>query len=157
MITEWILPCLSAFAGTLGFGLLIRAPRRSLLPGSLIGAGIFTLYIAMNRLGVADPAAFFLCSLMGSILALCCAAKMKMIGTIFLMLSIVSFVPGLGLYRSMRFLGAGLTSAGVDQGIGAMVTILMIALGQGTGSLVFRAFRAGQAALRSQRHSSRPR
>jgi len=142
MITEWILPCLSAFAGTLGFGLLIRAPRRSLLPGSLIGAGIFTLYIAMNRLGVADPAAFFLCSLMGSILALCCAAKMKMIGTIFLMLSIVSFVPGLGLYRSMQFLGNAQIRPGAEQGVEAMMLIVMIALGQATGSLLFGIFHA---------------
>ncbi len=132
-----------AFFGTLGFGLLVRAPKRSWIPASLLGAFTFAVYWGLTKLGLSDAGSVFAASLTGSLLGLFCALRMKMIGTVFLMLSIISFVPGLGLYRTMQYLGAGETAPGADQGIRAMITIAMIALGQGTGSFLFRAFRPG--------------
>ena len=143
MAQQVLLMFLAAFAGTFGFGILVRAPWRSWIVASLLGGAAFALYWLLVQWGISDPLALFLCSMAGSVLGLICAVRMKMIGTTFLMMSIISFVPGLGLYRTMRFLGAGLTSAGADQGIGAMITIAMIALGQGTGSLFFRAVHTG--------------
>ena len=61
-----------------------------------------------------------------------------LIGTVFLMLSIVSFVPGLGLYRCMHHLGEGTTIQGANEGVHAMITIAMIVFGQGAGSFLYR-------------------
>ncbi len=137
---DWIRMWLASILGTFGFGLLVHAPRRAWIPASLLGGLTFFLYWGLASLGVSDAMATFLASVTGSLLALLFARKIRMIGTVFLMMSIISFVPGLGLYRSMRFLGAGENGAGADQGVQAMITIAMIVLGQGVGSFLFRAF-----------------
>ncbi len=137
---DWIRMLLSSALGTFGFGLLVHAPRRAWIPASLLGALTFFMYWGMASLGVSDAMATFLASVTGSLVALLFARKIRMIGTVFLMMSIISFVPGLGLYRSMRFLGAGENGAGADQGVQAMIIIAMIVLGQGVGSFLFRAF-----------------
>ena len=79
-------------------------------------------------------------SLLGTLLGMVCAREMRMIGTVFLMMSIVSFVPGLGLYRGMRYFGDSMTRLGAEQIIYAMGIIAMIVLGQAFGSFLFRAF-----------------
>ena len=130
---------LSAFLGTLGFALLLHAPRKSWLPASVIGAVAYTLYWVLEQIGLSMPLSIFIGALTGSLLAQGCARKMRMIATIFVTLSIVALVPGLGLYRCMALLAQGENAAGVRTGVQAMITILMIALGLGVGSFLFRA------------------
>lgn len=131
---------LASFAATYGFALLLHAPVRTWIPASLIGAVSFTVYWALSLLGVADPASVFVGAALGSLLAQICARRMRMIATVFLTLSIVTMVPGLGLYRCMELLAQGQSGAGAQAGVAAMVTILMIALGIGVGSFLFRLF-----------------
>lgn len=130
---------LSAFLGTLGFALLLHAPRRAWLPASVIGAAAYTLYWVLEQMGLGLPGSIFIGALAGSMLAQGCARKMRMIATIFITLSIVAMVPGLGLYRCMALLAQGENAAGVRTGVEAMTTIVMIALGVGVGSFLFRA------------------
>ena len=130
---------LSALAGTMGFALLLHAPRKSWLPASVIGAVAYTLYWVLNQIGLSMPLSIFIGALAGSMLAQLCARKMHMIATIFITLSIVAMVPGLGLYRCMALLAQGENAAGVRTGVEAMTTILMIALGLGVGNFLFRA------------------
>lgn len=138
MIADLLRILLMSFLGTLGFALLLHAPKRAWIPASIIGGVSYTLYIALMELGAPEAAAMFLGALAGSLLAQTCARKMRMIATIFITLSIVSLVPGLGLYRCMEYLGAGKNALGVQAGVSAMTDIMMIALGLGVGSLVFR-------------------
>ena len=129
----------AAFLGTLGFSLLLHAPMRAWLPASAIGAAAYTLYWVLEQVGLGMPASIFIGALAGSMLAQGCARKMRMIATIFITLSIVAMVPGLGLYRCMALLAQGQNAAGVRTGVEAMTTIVMIALGIGVGSFLFRA------------------
>lgn len=129
----------AAFLGTLGFALLLHAPKRAWLPASAIGAAAYTLYWVLNQAGMSMTLSVFVGALAGSLLAQGCARKMRMIATIFITLSIVAMVPGLGLYRCMALLAQGENAAGVRTGVEAMMTILMIALGLGVGSFLFRA------------------
>jgi len=138
MILELIRTYASSFLGTLGFALLLHAPKKAWLPASIIGGVSYTLYIALLELGSPPAAAMFAGALAGSLLAQFCARQMRMIATIFITLSIVSLVPGLGLYRCMEHLGAGRNALGLQAGVTAMIDIMMIALGIGVGSLVFR-------------------
>ena len=89
---------LTSFVGTLGFAILLHAPKRAWLPASLIGAMTYTLYWSLKQLSLDEAASMFLAALFGSLLAQFCARKMRMIATIFLLLSVVALVPGLGLY-----------------------------------------------------------
>ena len=63
---------------------------------------------------------------------------MQMIASIFVLLSMIPLVPGLGLYRCMSFLAQEMYSAGADAGVRAMVDVVMIALGLAVGSFLFR-------------------
>ena len=129
----------SAFFGTMGFALLLHAPKRAWLPASVIGAAAYTLYWLLEQAGMSMPPSIFIGALAGSMLAQGCARRMRMIATIFVTLSIVALVPGLGLYRCMALLAQGENAAGLRTGVEAMTTILMIALGVGVGSFLFRA------------------
>ncbi|MBQ9308566.1 MAG: threonine/serine exporter family protein [Clostridia bacterium] len=144
---EALITALASFAGTLGFAILLRAPRRTWIPASLVGALAYTLYCFLLAFGVSEAASIFLGSLAGSLLGQFLARYMKVIGTIFNTLAIVAFVPGLGLYRCMELLAAGNTEAGARAGVSAMISIVMIALGLAMGTFLFRAiFRPHRAA-----------
>ena len=139
-LQEWTRVLLSSAMGALGFGWLVHAPKKTWFASAVLAACTFGLYRLLFSANLSDSAALFLASAAGSFAALLLARKLRTIGTTFLMLSIVSFVPGLGLYRCMQFLGAGDTGMGAEFGVAAMVTIAMIALGQAAGSLLFRLF-----------------
>ena len=130
---------LSRFVGTLGFAAILHAPRRAWLPASLLGGLSYALYWLLMQLGLSDPMSMLLSSLAVSLLAQFCARRMQMIATIFVALSIIPLVPGLGLYRCMELLGQGHNAAGLQAGVAAMISIMMIALGLAVGAFIFRA------------------
>lgn len=138
MMEEMLRTLLTSFLGTLGFALLLHAPKKAWLPASLIGGVSYTLYIFLLEMGCPQTVSMFGGALAGSLLAQICARRMRMIATIFITLSIVSLVPGLGLYRCMEHLGAGRNALGLQAGVTAMIDIMMIALGLGVGGFVFR-------------------
>ena len=128
----------SSFVGTLGFAIFMHAPKRAWLPASLIGGVAYALYWALQELGIYEPTAIFVGALLGSVLGQYLARRMQMIASIFVLLSMIPLVPGLGLYRCMHFLAQEMYGAGADAGVRAMVDIVMIALGIAVGSYVFR-------------------
>ena len=128
----------SSFVGTLGFAIVMHAPKRAWFPASLIGGVAYALYWALQEFGIYEPTAIFVGALLGSLLGQYLARRMQMIASIFVLLSMIPLVPGLGLYRCMHFLAQEMYSAGVDAGVRAMVDIVMIALGIAVGSYVFR-------------------
>lgn len=138
IVADGAVICASAFVGTLGFAILLQAPRRAWFPASAIGAAAYTLFWVLEQLGMSLTMATFIGALLGSTLAQICARRMRMIATIFITLSIVAQVPGLDLYRCMAYLAQGQTAAGVDAGVSAMSVILMIALGLGVGGFLCR-------------------
>ena len=139
MIWEELLRAvLGAFFGTVGFAMLVHIPKRSWLVSGLIASFSYLVYWAFLRLGLSDPSSIFLGSLFGCLAGQLCARKMKIIGTVFLMSAVVPVVPGLGLYRMMAFLGQNRIADGANMGIHAMITVAMIALGLGAGSLIDR-------------------
>lgn len=140
MILEVFIKLISSFVGTLGFAIFMHAPKRAWLPASAIGGVAYALYWALLKVGLYAPMAIFIGALLGSLMGQYLARRMQMIATIFVLLAMIPLVPGLGLYRCMRYLAQELYSAGADAGVRAMVDIVMIALGIAVGSYVFRLF-----------------
>ena len=138
MILQGLIKLLSSFVGTLGFAIFMHAPRKAWLPASAIGGVAYLLYWVLLQFGLYEPIAIFIGAFLGSILGQYCARRMQMIASIFVLLSMIPLVPGLGLYRCMRFLAQEMYSAGADAGVRAMVDIVMIALGLAMGSFIFR-------------------
>ena len=136
--TLWI-AVLTSFFSTLGFAALLKAPLRSWVPDSAIGAlGYVLHWLLQQKWGVAEPIAIFCGSMMGSFLAQVAARKMQMIATIFVTLSMVGFVPGFGLYRCMSLVAQEQTALGTQIGVSAMIDIIMITLGLAVGGFLFR-------------------
>ena len=138
LIIDVLLKGVSSFVGTLGFAIFMHAPKRAWLPASAIGGVAYALYWALVQLGANAPMAMFLGALLGSVLGQYCARRMRMIASIFVLLSMIPLVPGLGLYRCMHYLAQEMYGAGADAGVRAMVDIVMIALGLAVGSHLFR-------------------
>ena len=138
MILDGFIKLASSFVGTLGFAIFMHAPRKAWLPASAIGGVAYLLYWVLLQFGLYEPIAIFVGAFLGSILGQYCARRMQMIASIFVLLSMIPLVPGLGLYRCMRFLAQEMYSAGADAGVRAMVDIVMIALGLAMGSFIFR-------------------
>lgn len=138
MLLQGIVSLASSFVGTLGFAIFMHAPKRAWFPASAIGGAAYLLYWALLQAGVYEPLSIFLGALLGSVLGQYCARRMQMIASIFVLLSMIPLVPGLGLYRCMHFLAQEMYSAGADAGVRAMVDVVMIALGLAVGSFIFR-------------------
>lgn len=140
MIAQGLAILLGSFVGTLGFAVLLNAPRKAWLPASAIGGLAYFLYWLLLQSSVYAPLSMFIAALLGSILAQYCARNMRMIATVFIALAIIPLVPGLGLYRCMSFLAQSLYSEGAAAGVAAMTDIVMIALGVAMGSFIFRMY-----------------
>ena len=136
MLEEILRAVFGAFFGAVGFAMLVHTPRRAWLVSGLIASFAYMVYWSCLRLGLSDPSSIFLGSFFGSLAGQISARKMKIISTIFLMSAVVPVVPGLGLYRMMSYLGRNRLAAGAGMGISAMITIGMISLGLGAGTLV---------------------
>lgn len=138
MAVELVKMLAASLMGTLGFGVLLQAPRRSLLCAALIGSFSYLIYWALLFWGAPEMLCMFCGAASGSLLAQLAARKMRMAGTIFMTLAVIPLVPGLGLYRSMAYLAQGMNALGAQAGVQAMMNVLMIALGMGVGSFLFR-------------------
>ena len=138
MLGSLITALLASFFATFGFGVLLHAPKRALLPASAAGMAANTCYFLLYSAGVSEQAAIFAAAVGAAILAEMMARHMKMAATVFITLSIIPLVPGLNLYRAMAFFAQGQSEAGLSTGVSAMITVLMIALGIGMGSFTVR-------------------
>ena len=145
-ILDVLLKLVSSFVGTLGFAIFMHAPKRAWFPASAIGGVAYALYWLLMQCGVYAPMSIFIGALLGSILGQYCARRMRMIASIFVLLSMIPLVPGLGLYRCMHYLAQEMYGAGADAGVRAMVDIVMIALGLAVGSFIYRLFVRGRPA-----------
>ena len=135
MIHGLIIALIGSFFGSLGFGILLQAPKRSLFVASLIGSVSYGLYWMLVQLGAAELLAMFVGAALGAILAQYAARRMRMIATIFITIAIIPLVPGLALCRCMTYIAQGESALGAQVGLNAMQDILMIALGISVGGL----------------------
>lgn len=140
ILLDCLVKLIASFVGTFGFAIFMHAPKRAWLPASAIGGIAFALYWALLQLGLNEPTAMFIGALLGSVLGQYCARRMHMIASIFVLLSMIPLVPGLGIYRCMHYLAQEMYSAGANAGVRAMVDVIMIALGLAVGSFIFRMF-----------------
>jgi len=144
MSSSLLITLITSFIATLGFGVLLHAPNRALLPAAITGMAAQGCYWVLGIAGLSGHAAIFAAAAGASILAELLARRMKMATTVFITLSIIPLVPGLSLYQAMAFLAQGESKAGLELGMSAMITFLMIALGIGMGSFLVR-LRKGSA------------
>ena len=138
MAGEIIQMLVTSFVGSLGFGLMLHAPRRALLPAAGLGAASYLVsYLLLNVVGFSSAMANLIAASTASILSQWAARRMRMIALVFLATALIPLVPGLGLYQCMSQLAAGNNVMALQTGVETMKIILMLALGMGFGTFVF--------------------
>jgi len=124
----------ASFLAGAGFGMLQSAPKKAVLWGGVLGMIGYMAYWLFMQLGVTEAPAMFLGMLLAALGAQAFARKLKMISTVFVTISMMPMVPGLGLYRAMSALAQGDLAQGGSVGAHTMLLILMIAMGIGLAS-----------------------
>ena len=106
-----IVAALGAFGGTLGYAYILNAPKNTILPASFIGLAGYMAYVLLGMAGFGTMSAYFLSTVLVSVVCELLARKMRTPATIFLLSALVPLVPGYNFYLAMLALvenrGAG--------------------------------------------------
>lgn len=135
---DGLLLFIASIGATVGFALLFRVPTKAMPIAGLVGGVGYLFYWIITSLLLKDEAlAMLIASAIGAFLAEICARRSRHIATVYIIMALIPFVPGLGLYRAMRFIALGDSAQGLAVAVQAMKDILMITLGLVSGSSLF--------------------
>lgn len=128
----------ACFCAALAFACLMNQPKSTMLVSSLIAAAGYALYLLLDR-GVL---AYFLATVLIGFGCELSARIMKRTATLFFTSAIVPLVPGVGLYRTMRYVVDGDYGQAVSTGVFTLLAICGIALAVTITSVLFSSFAA---------------
>ena len=130
---HWSVQIISCALAAFFFALLLNQPRKTMLFSALfagLGYGIFLL-LGQSTLG------YFCATLFIGVACEICARLMKKISTLFITSALIPLVPGVGLYRTMRYLVQGEYHMAISCGTETLMGICAIALGITISSVLF--------------------
>ena len=132
----WWLQLLRCAVAAAAFSVLLHQPRNTILVSSLVSILGYSVFLLLRQ----STLAYFLASLL---IGLCCelaARLMKRVATLFVTGAIIPLVPGIGLFRTMRFVVDGEYSRAVQTGAATLLGICGIAMAITISSVLFSAF-----------------
>ncbi len=142
-----------------GFGAIyfcsfvFRAPKRTRIATGLIGAVCYTGYAALGDAGAPVIVSYFTATFVMAVLCELCAVWLKAPATIFISTAVLALVPGLDLYRTMRFFTFGEYSAGSQTGLSTLMVIGTMAMALALGFFAVKSVRRTCAALTRRRRT----
>ena len=125
---------LICFAAALCFSLLLNQPRRSIIFSAVIGAFGYVLFYVLGK-GVL---AYFVSAFFVGIACEGLARWKKTTATQLITCSLIPLIPGLGLYRTVRYLTENQFSQAMRTGLDAVLGICAIALAITFSTLLFK-------------------
>jgi uncharacterized membrane protein YjjB (DUF3815 family) len=128
------------------FALLFRTPARLILPASLAAVAGFALSMWSGARLNAEWAGIFFGSLLSALIGEWMATKLRAPATIFLTVSVIPMVPGVGLYNTMQALVQNRYQDAAAAGSNTMLSAGAIALGLSIAASVAYALRRGRSA-----------
>ena len=120
-LTMQIIGC---FFGTVFFCVLLNQPVKTMLYSGIIGTLGYIVYVQLNQ----STVAYFFATLTIAILSEIAARFFKKAATLYLVSALIPIVPGIGLYRTMRYLVEDNTSMAAQVGIETLMGVCAIAL-----------------------------
>ena len=130
---SWWMQLLSCFAASICFSLMLNQPKRTILISAVVATGGYGLFMLLNQTTVA----YFAATMLIAVLCETFARIMKKVTTLFLTSSLIPLVPGIGLYRTMRYIVEGDYSQALHVGIATIMGICAIALAITFSSVLF--------------------
>ena len=139
-IQQVLVHSIGAFGGTLGYAVLLNAPRSTVLPASLtglLGYVIYELLFGFSACGMVFS--YFLATVVITVLCEIEARIMRMPSTIFLLTALVPLVPGYTFYCAMLSMVEDNGAQAASYGLEAVQIVAAIAVGAAVTSVLFRA------------------
>ena len=133
---------LACFVATGAYSVLMHQPKNAVWISALVGTASYGLYLFLHQTTVA----YFLASLLIGAACEIAARLMKRTATLFVSVAIIPLVPGIGLYRTMRYITEGNYLAAVTTGSSTLLGLCAIALAVTITSMLFRAFKKKEGA-----------
>ena len=149
-----LVAALGAFGGTLGYAFILNAPKKTILPASFIGLFGYMAYVLLGMAGAGTISAYFLSTVLVSVVCEIEARVMRMPSTIFLLSALVPLVPGYNFYLAMLAL---VEDRGTAAGLVAVQIVAAIAIGAAVTSVCFRAFVTSRQKGKQEKLSRAPK
>lgn len=134
---SWWMQLISCFVAASAFSFLVYQPPRTIFISSLVSTVGYALFLLSGQ----STLGYFLATLFISFTCEICARLMKRTATLFVTGAIIPLVPGVGLYRTMRYVTEGDYSQAVTTGATTLLGICGIALAITITSVIFSNFR----------------
>ncbi len=136
MRTVYVL--LGAFGACAFFSLMFHAPRRCLVPCSLVGTAGYGIFLLAGELTGSAVAGSFVAGLLIALLSELLARRFKAPAILFASVGVIPLVPGGGLYSTMLYMTQRDYSAAVSEGVTTVLIAGCIALAIALVSSFFR-------------------
>ena len=133
MIMHWSIQIISCGLAAFFFALLLNQPRNTMIHSSLIAGLGYAVFLLLNK----GTLGYFFATLFIGIACEVCARIMKRVSTLFITSALIPLVPGVGLYRTMRYLVEGDFPMAVTCGTETLLGICAIALGVTFSTILF--------------------
>ncbi len=124
-----LLQLLTAFIGTLGFGILFHIRGRKLWLAALGGLLSWSFFLVLGYLIENEPVRYFLVSILSSLYAEILARLVKTPTTTFIIITLIPLIPGSGLYYTMASALFGSSEGFLSNGIHTLELALALSLG----------------------------
>lgn len=136
---DLLLRCLGALGGTIGFCYMLDAPRKTILPTSLIAILSYVVYeLLATGLGQTIIPSYFLATVVTTVTCEMVARKMRMPTTVFLLSAMVPLAPGYSIYNAMLCLVRNDGAMAAISGMNALQAVGAMAVGAAVTSVCFR-------------------
>ncbi|MBR0407020.1 MAG: threonine/serine exporter family protein [Clostridia bacterium] len=133
---SWWVQLIACGIAAASFSVLLRQPRNTIPVSSLVSIVGYSVFLLLGQ----STLAYFLASLLIGLSRELAARLMKRAATLFVTGAIVPLVPGVGLYRTMRFVVDGEYSLAVQTGAATLLGICGIAMAITISSVIFSSF-----------------
>ncbi len=115
---------IACFMAAVSFSFLLHQPRGTIIASSLSATAGYAVYLLLDK----STIGYFAAALLIGISCELCARIMKRVATLFISSALIPLVPGLGLYRTIRFLTEGNYRNAVSTGTETLLGLCAIAL-----------------------------
>lgn len=124
---------IACFIATVFFAVLLHQPARTIIFSAIIGTAGYIAYVQLDQ----NAVAYFVSTLIIAVLCEIAARILKKAATIFLVSALIPIVPGVGLYRTMRYLVEDNMSMAAQVGSETILGVCAIALAITFSSIIF--------------------
>jgi len=130
---NWWMQLLACFVATIAYSGLIKLPWKATWITAVISVAGYGVFLLLDQ----STMGYFLAALVICILCEIAARLLKRAATLFVTGAIIPLVPGVGLYRTMRYMVEGDAQMAVSTGTATLLGLCGIALAMTLAAVLF--------------------